>query len=222
MLAKLEQEANLKRARVLLGDDHTIILEGVRRILEPHFEVVGGVADGRALIAAVAELHPDVVVADISMPLLNGIEAARQLQKSQSPPKIIFLTMHPDATYATEAFRAGASGYVLKSSAAEELVRAVQEALRGRVYVTPLVAGEVLQGLMRTPPSEERSVALTPRQREVLQLVAEGRSAKEIAEILKVSPRTVEFHKFRIMETLGLHTTAELTQYAIRHRIVSV
>jgi len=212
----------LKRARVLLGDDHTIILEGVRRILEPHFEVVGAVSDGRALIAAVDELHPDVVVADISMPLLNGIEAARQLQKSQFCPKIIFLTMHPDATYATEAFRAGASGYVLKSSAADELVRAIEEALRGRVYVTPLVAGEVLHDLMQAPQSQVKPAPLTPRQREVLQLVAEGRPAKEIAAILKVSPRTVEFHKLRIMETLGLHTTAELTQYAIRHRIVSV
>jgi DNA-binding NarL/FixJ family response regulator len=170
----------------------------------------------------VDELHPDVVVADISMPLLNGIEAARQLQKSPFHPKIIFLTMHPDAIYATEAFRAGASGYVLKSSAADELLRAVQEALRGHVYVTPLVAGDVMHNLMQPPQSPEKSAALTPRQREVLQLVAEGRSAKEIAKVLELSPRTVEFHKLRIMETLGLHTTAELTQYAIRHRIVSV
>jgi DNA-binding NarL/FixJ family response regulator len=221
-LGHREQEAKLKRARVLLGDDHTIILEGVRRILEPHFEVVGAVADGRALIAAVEELHPDVVVADISMPLLNGIEVARQLQKSQSGAKIIFLTMHPDATYATEAFRAGASGYVLKSSAAGELVTAIQEALRGRTYITPLVAGDVMHKLMEGPqPQEETSATLTQRQREVLQLVAEGRSAKEIAEVLKVSPRTVEFHKYRIMETLGLHTIAELTQYAIRHGIVA-
>jgi DNA-binding NarL/FixJ family response regulator len=221
-LAQREQEAKLKRARVLLGDDHTIILEGVRRILEPHFEVVGAVSDGRALIAAVEELHPDVVVADISMPLLNGIEVARQLQKSQSHAKIIFLTMHPDADYATEAFRAGASGYVLKSSAAGELVTAIQEALRGRTYITPLVAGDVMHKLMEAPqPQEETSATLTQRQREVLQLVAEGRSAKEIAEILKVSPRTVEFHKYRIMETLGLHNIAELTQYAIRHGIVA-
>ena len=211
----------MQRARVLLGDDHTIILEGVRRILEPHFEVVGAVADGRALVASAQQLHPDVVVADISMPLLNGIDAARQLRKAHPEIKIIFLTMHPDPTYAAEAFRAGASGYVLKSSAAEELVTAIQEALRGRVYVTPLVAGDVMHQLMREPQTQEDlSFTLTQRQREVLQLVAEGRSAKEIADILKVSPRTVEFHKYRIMETLGLHTTAELTQYAIRHRIV--
>lgn len=211
----------MKRARVLLGDDHTIILEGVRRILEPEFDVVGSVADGRALVAAAQELHPDVVVADISMPLLNGIEAARLLRKSDPKIKIIFLTMHPDTTYAAEAFRTGASGYVLKSSAADELVTAIQEALRGRVYVTPLVAGDVMHQLMHEPQTQEKlSAELTQRQREVLQLVAEGRSAKEIADILKVSPRTVEFHKYRIMEVLGMHTTAELTQYAVRHGIV--
>jgi DNA-binding NarL/FixJ family response regulator len=211
----------MKRTRVLLGDDHTIIMEGVRRILEPHFDVVGAVGDGRALVAAAQQLHPDLVVADISMPLLNGIEAARLLQKSNPEIKIIFLTMHPDPTYAAEAFRMGASGYVLKSSAADELVTAIQEAIRGRVYVTPLVAGNVMHQLMQEPQAPEKlSSALTQRQREVLQLVAEGRSAKEIAEILKVSPRTVEFHKYRIMEALGMHTTAELTQYAIRHGIV--
>ncbi|OFW17552.1 MAG: hypothetical protein A3H27_01075 [Acidobacteria bacterium RIFCSPLOWO2_02_FULL_59_13] len=156
------------------------------------------------------------------MPLLNGIEAARQLQKSQERAKIIFLTMHPDATYATEAFRAGASGYVLKSSAAAELVTAIQEALKGRVYVTPLVARDVLERLMKAPQQpDQQTPPLTPRQREILQLVAEGRSAKEIADILRVSPRTVEFHKYRIMESLDLHTIAELTQYAIKHGIVS-
>ena len=218
----MEPGAKTKRPRVLLGDDHTIILEGLRRILEPHFEVVGMVPDGRALVAAARQLHPDVIVADISMPLLNGIEAARQLQKTQSRAKIIFLTMHPDAIYATEAFRAGGSGYVLKSSAASELVTAIQQALKGRVYVTPLVAKDMLGSLMgQSPQPPPATPALTPRQREVIQLVAEGRSAKEIAEILKVSPRTVEFHKYRIMEQLGLHSTAELTQYAIKHGIVS-
>ena len=212
----------MKRPRVLLGDDHNIILEGLRRILEPHFEIVGAVGDGRALVAAAEQLHPDVIIADISMPLLNGIEAARQLQKSQTRAKIIFLTMPPDATYATEAFRTGASGYVLKSSAAAELVTAIQEALKGRVYVTPLVAKDVLERLMKAPQQpDQQSPPLTTRQREILQLVAEGRSAKEIADILRVSPRTVEFHKYRIMESLDLHTIAELTQYAIKHGIVS-
>ena len=210
----------MKRSRVLLGDDHAIILDGLRRILEPHFEVVGTAQDGRALVAAAKELRPDVIVADISMPLLNGIEAARQLQKAGTTAKIIFLTMHPDATYATEAFRAGASGYVLKSSAASELVTAIQEVLKGRMYVTPLVAKDVLHTLMAKPP-ETQVRELTARQREVLQLVAEGKVTKEIAGILNLSPRTVEFHKYRIMDQLGLRTTAELTQYAIRHGIVS-
>jgi len=212
----------MKRPRVLLGDDHTIVLEGLRRILDPYCEIVGTAEDGRALVAAARELKPDVIVADISMPLLNGIEAARQIQKAGNSAKILILTMHPDATYATEAFRAGASGYVLKSSAASELVTAIQEVLKGRVYVTPLVAKDVLHTLLLAPTQPDtKGHDLTARQREVLQLVAEGKAAKEIAGILNVSPRTVEFHKYRIMEQLGLHTTAELTQYAIRHGIVS-
>ena len=213
----------MKRPRLLLGDDHAIILDGLRRILEPHCDIVGSVQDGRALVAAAQELHPDVVVADISMPLLNGIEAARQILKAQPRVKIVFLTMHPDVTYATEAFRAGASGYVLKNSAASELVTAIQEVLKGRTYLTPLVAKDVIASLLEVPaPSEKLPPALTPRQREILQLVAEGRAAKDIAAILNISPRTVEFHKYRIMEVLGLRTTAELTQYAIKHGIVSV
>ena len=213
----------MKRPRVLLGDDHVIILDGLRRILEPHFEVVGTVQDGRALVAAAQELHPDAIVADISMPLLNGIEATRRLQKLECPAKIVILTMHPDVDYATEALRAGASGYVLKNSAASELVTALQEVLRGRTYLTPLVAKDVIAGLLETPASPEGpSPTLTSRQREILQLVAEGHSTKEIATILNISPRTVEFHKYRVMETLGLRTTAELTQYAIKHGIVSI
>ena len=213
----------MKRPSVLLSEDHTIVMEGLRRILEPHLNVVGSVEDGRALVAAAKELRPDVIVADISMPLLNGIEAARQIKKMKIRTKIVFLTMHPDVTYATEAFRAGASGYVLKNSAAQELVTAIQEAFKGRVYVTPLVAKDVLHTLMTASSQpEKRSVELTPRQREVLQLVAEGHSAKEISGILHVSPRTVEFHKYQIMEKLGLRTTPELTQYAIKHGIVSV
>ena len=213
----------MKRPRLLLGDDHAIILDGLRRILEPHCDIVGSAQDGRALVAAAQELHPDVVVADISMPLLNGIEAARQILKADPRVKIVFLTMHPDVTYATEAFRAGASGYVLKNSAASELVTAIQEVLKGRTYLTPLVAKDVIASLLEVPASTENlPPALTPRQREILQLVAEGRAAKDIAAILNISPRTVEFHKYRIMEVLGLRTTAELTQYAIKHGIVSV
>lgn len=212
----------MKRPRILLGDDHAIILDGLRRILEPHFDIVGVAEDGRALVAAAEKLRPDIVVADISMPLLNGIEAARQIRKAHPQTKVIFLTMHPDATYATEAFRAGASGYVLKNSAASELVTAIQEVLKGRTYLTPLVAKDAIATWVQAPGPEMPSASLTSRQREILQLLAEGRSAKEIASILHISPRTVEFHKYRIMEVLGLRSTAELTQYAIKHGIVSV
>ena len=213
----------MKRPRILLGDDHAIVLDGLRRILEPHCDIVGSAEDGRALVAAAEKLRPELVVADISMPLLNGIEAARQIRKAHPQTKVIFLTMHPDATYATEAFRAGASGYVLKNSAASELVTAIQEALKGRTYLTPRVAKDAIASWVQAPGQPETpSASLTSRQREILQLVAEGKSAKEIAAILTISPRTVEFHKYRIMEVLGLRTTAELTQYALKHGIVSV
>ena len=213
----------MKRARVLLADDHRIIVEGLRGILEPEFELVGAVEDGRALVAAAQKLNPDVIVADISMPLLNGIEAAQQLKRANSPAKIIFLTMHPDVTYATRALEAGALGYVLKHSASSELIAAIREALKGRVYVTPMIAKDVLQSFMDGSYNSGRtSLELTPRQREVLQLLAEGRSAKEIANILHISARTVEFHKYRIMDDLDLHTNAALVQYAVKHGITSV
>lgn len=212
----------MKRPRVLLADDHRMVLEGLRSLLEAEFDVVGTVEEGRTLVAAAKKLHPDVVVADVSMPLLNGIEAAEQLKKVDPQVKIVFLTMHPDVTYATRAFEAGAAGYVLKHSAPSELVTAIREALRGRTYVTPMIAKDVLQTLMdRSGKREDSLDQLTPRQREVLQLVAEGRSAKEIASLLHISPRTVEFHKYRIMEDLGLRTNAELIQFAIRHGIAS-
>ncbi|MBW8058414.1 MAG: response regulator transcription factor [Nitrospiraceae bacterium] len=213
----------MKRPRVLLADDHKIVVEGLRNLLEPEFELVGTVEDGRALVAAAAELRPDVIVADISMPLLNGIEAARQIKKADSGAKIVFLTMHPDVTYATRAFEAGASGYVLKHSAPSELVTAIREALKGRTYVTPMIAKDVLESFMdRSHKREDVFHKLTPRQREILQLVTEGRSAKEIASLLNISPRTVEFHKYRMMEDLGLRTNAELIQFAIKHGLASV
>jgi DNA-binding NarL/FixJ family response regulator len=212
----------VKRARVLLADDHKMVTEGLRGLLEPEFEVAGTVEDGRALVKMAKELHPDVVIADISMPLLNGIDAAVQIKKADPRVNIIFLTMHPDATYATRAIEAGASAYVLKHSAPAELVTAIREALKGRTYITPMIAKDVMQSLMDRPRHREDTAhKLTPRQREVLQLVAEGHSAKEIASILNVSPRTVEFHKYRIMEDLGLRTNAELIQFAIKHGIVS-
>ena len=207
-------EGPMKKPRILLADDHRIVIEGLRNILEPEFDLVGAVGDGRALLAEAAKLQPDVIVVDISMPLLNGIEAARQITKAHSKAKIIFLTMHADATYAKRALEAGASGYVLKHSAPAELVTAIHEALAGRIYMTPSLAGK---RALRHKSDEP----LTIRQREVLQLVAEGHSAKQIAFLLHISARTVEFHKYRIMEDLQLHSNAELVQYAIKHGIAS-
>ncbi|MCZ6907810.1 MAG: response regulator transcription factor [Deltaproteobacteria bacterium] len=213
----------MRRPRVLLADDHKIVAEGLRSLLEPEFELIGIVEDGRALVAAAQKLNPDVIVTDISMPLLNGIEAARQLKKGTSQAKIVFLTMHPDVMYATRALEAGASGYVLKHAAPSELITAIREALKGRIYLTPLIAKDVLESFSGGSRKGRKSdLELTPRQREVLQLVSEGRSAKEIASILDISTRTVEFHKYRLMESLGLCTNAELFQYAIKHGIVSV
>jgi DNA-binding NarL/FixJ family response regulator len=210
----------MARPRVLLGDDHVMFCEGLRSIFEPHFDVVGIVENGQKLVADAERLQPDIVVADVSMPLLNGIGAARKLQKMKRPPKIVFLTMHADATFATEAFRAGASGYVLKSSPASEIVTAVQEAIRGRTHISSVIAGSVLGSLMEGRENRKSGAELTSRQKEILQLIAEGKSPKEIAAILNVSPRTIEFHKYRIMETLGVRTAAELTRYAMTHGIV--
>ncbi len=215
----------MTRARVLLADDHQIVADGLRRLLEPEFEVVGSVEDGRALLTAVKELSPDVVVADISMPLLNGIEAALQLRKSGSKAKIIFLMMHPDVIYAMRAFDAGASGFVLKHSAASELVTAIRECLEGRTYITPLLSKELIEAYSereRQRKDTDPLNKLTPRQREVLQLLAEGRSAREIAAVLNVSRRTAEFHKYRMMDELGIRTSAGLIQFAIRHGVISV
>ena len=210
-----------RRPRVLLADDHTVVLEGLRRILEPECEIVGTAADGRALLAAAEQIKPDVIVADISMPLLNGIDAVRQIKKTARNVRVVFLTMHADVSYAAKALEAGGSGFVLKSSAAEELLTAIREVMNGRKYVTPALSSQVLKALAkRGSQGGESAEALTARQREVLQLVAEGKTLKEIAEILHVSSRTVEFHKYRIMEELGLRSTGELTQYAIKHGIV--
>ena len=212
----------MTRTRVLLADDHTIVAEGLASLLEPEYELVGRVQNGRDLLRAADELDPDVIVTDISMPLLNGIEALRQLKKARPDVRVVFLTVHADVTYVTEAFRAGARGYVLKQSAAEELRSAIRTVHEGGTYVTPLIALELGDLLDADEASDSLAVVLTPREREVLQLLAEGRSVKEIAAVLDISPRTVEFHKYNVMEKLGLRTTAELTQYAIKHGIVSV
>ena len=195
--------------------------EGLRGLLEPEFELVGIVEDGRALLEAAEKLRPDVIVADISMPLLNGIDSVRQIKKTHEDIKVVFLTMHPDVTYAASAFEAGASGYVLKHSAPAELVTAIQSALKGKTYVTPLLAGELMQFHKERPGHRDELIRLTPRQREVLQLLTEGHSAKEIATILNISARTVEFHKYRIMDNLGISSVAELVQYAIKHGIAA-
>jgi len=215
----------MKKPRVLMADDHSMILAGLRKLVEGECEVVGTVEDGRALVEAAQKLRPDLILLDISMPLLNGLEATRQLAKLVPESKVIILTMHASPTYATEAFQAGASGYLLKRSAASELNQAIQSVLQGRQYLTPLITKDVLDSVFK-PSTGERgtpaSTALTPRQREVLQLVAEGRGTKEIATILSVSVKTVEFHRFRIMQQLGIHTTADLTKYAITHGITSL
>ena len=206
--------------RVLIADDHKIVVEGLKKLLSPEFEIAGAVEDGRELVKAAEELRPDVIVADISMPGLNGIEAVRQIKKVHKEIKVVFLTMHPDVAYAASAFKAGASGYVLKHSAPDELVTAIRAALRGKTYVTPLIAGKLLHFYEERGPGQEETVsALSSREREVLQLLAEGHSVKEIAAILKVSVKTVEYHKYRMMEILGLKTLAELIRYAVTQGI---
>jgi DNA-binding NarL/FixJ family response regulator len=212
----------MKKPRVLLADDHRVVAEGLRGLLDPCFDVVGIVSDGRELLAAAKDLDPDVVVLDVSMPSLNGIEAALHLRDANSRAKIIFLTMHREVMYAALALEAGGSGYVLKHSAASELVTAIQEALKGGTFISPQIAGDLLKAPRRGIPADIDMLGeLTPRQREVVQLVAEGRSAKEIATLLRISRRTAEFHKARALEVLGLKTTAELIQYAIRTGLTS-
>ena len=213
----------MKKPRVLLADDHQIMLEGLKSLLGCEFEVVGSVEDGRALVEQAALLHPDVIVADISMPQLNGIEAARQIKKTDQNIKIVFLTMHLDATYAANAFEAGASGFVLKHSAPSELITAIQDVMKGQTYVTPLIAGELIRTYREGDLQKKDLVKkISPRQREILQLLAEGKSGKEIASILNISARTVEFHKYRMMEQLNIRTSAELVQYAVKHGIISL
>jgi DNA-binding NarL/FixJ family response regulator len=212
----------MNRPRVLLADDHRMVAEGLKSLLVPEFELLGVAEDGFALIDAARKLRPDVIVADITMPKLNGLDAIAQLKKENPQIRVIFLTMHQDVAYARRALDAGASGFVLKHSAPEELVIAVRAAFAGRMYLTPALAGELLHEIKRDPQATNDPVAsLTARQREVLQLFAEGRSAKEIAGLLSISARTVEFHKYQMMETLGLRNSTELTHFAIKHGIVA-
>jgi len=209
----------MSRPRVLLADDHTLLLGAFEKLLSDECDVVGQVSDGRALVAAAEELKPDIVVLDISMPLLNGLEAGRQIKRTMPATKLVFVTMNEDTDLAADAFRAGASGYLLKQSATSELMAAIRQVMEGRSYVTPLITEGLVGSLMhhdQSAPANE----LTPRQREVLQLLAEGHSMKEVASLLSLTPRTVAFHKYRIMEQLKIKSSAELVQYAVKHHIV--
>jgi DNA-binding NarL/FixJ family response regulator len=207
------------RPRVLLADDHTLLLGAFEKLLSPECDIVGQVSDGRALVAAAEELNPDIVVLDISMPILNGLEAGRQIKQRARDVKLVFLTMNEDTDLAAEAFRSGASAYLLKRSATSELMTAIHEVMRGHSYITPLITEGLVGALMR---GEDRAPGqeLTPRQREVLQLLAEGRSMKEVGDLLNLSTRTVAFHKYRMMEQLKVRSNSELIQYAVKHHIV--
>jgi DNA-binding NarL/FixJ family response regulator len=212
-----------RRPRVLLADDHLMVAEALKSLLAPEFDLVGVVEDGLALVEAAGKLKPDVIVADVTMPHLNGIDALLQLRQRGNRVPVVLLTMHRDATFARRALDAGASGFVLKHSAPAELVAALRAALEGRTYLTPQLAGEVLEAMKQGPNrAGEQIGSLTPRQREVLQLLAEGRPTKQIARSLGISARTVEFHKYQMMETLGLHTNAELVHFAIKHGLVEL
>ncbi len=210
----------MNRPRVLLADDHRMLTDALKGILEPRCEIVGTANDGRALLEAADKLQPDIVVLDIGMPRLNGLDAGRQLKARMPTVKLIFMTMHADPYLVGEAFRAGGSAFLLKEDAASELTKALDELLRGGSYVTPSAAEGVASISLRAPKDREESPEPTPRQREVIQLLAEGRSMKEVADELKITVRTVAGHKYAVMEQLQLKSNAELVQYAIKHGII--
>ena len=208
---------------VVLADDHTVVAEGLASLLRDDFNLLRTVHDGRSLVEACAELKPDVVVTDIGMPVLNGLDAIRQIKSARPGANIIVLTMHAEPDLAVQAFRAGASGYVLKTSAGEELVEAVRQVAKGRAYLTSLIAKDLISVLLEAKQAPRATgEKLTGRQREVLQLIAEGRTMKEVASRLHISARTAESHKYDIMELLGAQNTAELVQHAIRMKLVIV
>ncbi len=211
----------MPKTRVLLAEDHTVVAEGLQALLKDEFDLAGVVHDGRALVEAAETLRPDVIVTDISMPRLNGVDAIRQLRLRIPTAKIIVLTMHRETELAVEALRSGASGYMLKVSPAEELVTAIRQVAQGRVYVTTLLSKDLISLLIEAGgrAAEDKSL-LTLRQREVLQLIAEGQTMKQIASALEISPRTAESHKYDIMQILSVNNTAELIQYAIRKKLV--
>lgn len=213
----------MSKPTVLLADDHRLMAEGLKELLTPEFDLVGIVEDGRALVEEAQRLRPDAIVADITMPRLNGIDALELMKKDNPRVKVVFLTMHKEVVYARRALAAGALGFVLKHVAPDEIVTAIHAALRGQKYVTPAIAGELLDSMQRNPDlSDDPAAALTLRQREILQLLGEGKSAKEIAAVLGISPRTVETHKYQMMRSAGINTTAELIHFAIKHGIVEI
>jgi len=209
----------MAKPRIIIADDHTLLVEAFEKLLAPECDVVAKVADGRALVDAVREHRPDLVILDLAMPLLNGLDAARQIKQMDPSVRLVFVTMNEDPDLAAEAFRAGAAAYLLKRSAGSELLTAIREAMKRRSYVTPLVTEGMLGALMHSTP-DPAARQLTSRQREVLQLLAEGKSMKEVASVLNVTPRTVAFHKYRMMEQLNIKTNAELIQYAIRQHVI--
>jgi DNA-binding NarL/FixJ family response regulator len=214
---RAKDSALTKCPRILLADDHTMLLDAFRRLLEPRCEIVGTAADGRTLLDLATSTRPDVIVLDISMPRLNGIDAFRQLRSKMPDLKFVFLTVNEDPDIAAQAINLGASGYLLKSSAAGELFTAIERALAGKIYITSLLTKGLPLGVFLSQATKPDVEKLTVRQREVLQLLAEGRAMKEIADLLNVTARTVAFHKYTIMEQLGAKTTAELVQYALEH-----
>jgi DNA-binding NarL/FixJ family response regulator len=211
----------MKKARILLGDDHSLILEGIRRMLETHYDVAGWADNGKDVVEAALRLNPDLVVLDVSMPILNGIDAGREIKKANPATKLVFLSMHANAIYLRKALEVGASAYVLKSGASEELLQAIEAARKGNSYVSPGFGRDVIESVRHSPRVSTRAVQdLTARQRQILQLIAEGKQNKEIAEILCVSVKTVEFHRGKLMLKLGAHTVAELTRFAIQEGLI--
>ena len=208
------------RARLLIADDHTLLAEACKNLLEPEFEVVGIVDNGRALLRMAGEMKPEVVILDIAMPQLNGLDAGDQIKQLLPRTKLVYLTVNMSPEVAAEAFRRGASGYVVKTSAAAELVTAIRRALKSESYLSPLITKETVDFLLRSRDQYVAEKRITRRQGEILQLLAEGKSMKEVADVLNVKPGTVAFHKYRIMETLGLKTNAELIQYALKHHLI--
>ena len=211
----------MSRVRILLADDHRMVAEGLKILLAEEFDLIGMVPDGRAMVDAAKQLKPDVIIADITMPHLNGIEALEEIEKFDPDVRVIFLTMHRDVAYARRALDAGAAGFVLKHSAPEELVLAVRAAVQGRTFITPTLASDVLQTLKRNPSQlQDPITTLTLRQREILRLLVDGLTAKQIASRLDISSRTVEFHKYRMLESLGLKGSADLIHFAVQHGMV--